>query len=188
MKLEILSLGAAIKFNPEVKTHPIRIDSPWDFFSHLEKLDTSENYVRHGDKSWYSFDDTWPVGFDEYKNKTKFNEVNRNILLQAMCPIKDGDFELEKARKILSSIGSHFGREVLFNHDIARKIYTDFEEYKNEVEQVMIHCSRGENRSPAVGIAMNETYGWGIKGLKEKFPHYRRYVYDIMKEVGKEFR
>ncbi len=60
----------------------------------------------------------------------------------------------------------------------------NYEKVESKIDNMVIHCNLGKNRSPAIGIAMNEIYGWGIGGLKEKFPKYRRFVYDIMKKTA----
>ena len=86
----------------------------------------------------------------------------------------------ESLKSYLESRGHPYGRERLFNENIAVKIMNDYEKVKDKVENIMISCIRGKNRSPALGIAMNEIYGWKIKELKEKFPEYRKYVYSTM--------
>ena len=80
--------------------------------------------------------------------------------------------------------GHPHGRVTLFNEESARDILEDYEKFGKDADTVMIHCSRGQNRSPAVGIAMNEICGWRIKGLKEKFPNYRKFVYHTLKDVS----
>lgn len=184
MKLEILSLKGSSRFNPKVKTYPIRIASEWDFFPELNELNQSENWLKEDKNSWYYFDDRWPSDYKEYSwidiNGKEFEENLK--IKQDMHP----RMTKESLMGYIESRGHAYARDTLFDHEMAKKILMDFEEHKNNTEQVMINCIRGKNRSPAIGIAMNEIYDWGINGLKEKFPGYRRFVYDIMKESAKE--
>jgi len=105
----------------------------------------------------YKFDDIWPRNWKEFH----------------------GEDEL------LNIYGWNHGRSVLFDENLAKKILDDFEEVKSGVENIMIHCVHGANRSPAVGMAMNDIYGWEIEGLEKKFPKYRKYVYEVMVGASK---
>lgn len=185
MKLEILSLSEAQRFVPEVKTKGIRIFDSLDNFKWLHKLE-GENWL---EVDSYEFDDVWPSSWKEYSwldlDDLNFGGIQnlpwKDVMKSYSIP------EKENLVKFLEYKGHPYGRQNLFDEDIARKIFTDFENCKDDVEQVVIHCTYGRNRSPAVGIAMNEVYGWGIEGLKDKFPLHRRFVYGIMKKVGKDF-
>lgn len=190
MKLEILTLAEAVKFNPEVKTHPIRIDNTFDYISRMYDLIDSNNWTHDSKKSWYGFDDQWPITWKEFSwvdtndpyfsgtIKEKWSDLKKKYPLMTK----------ESLMGLIESRGRTEDRFTLFSPETARKIYTEFEEHKDEVRQVVISSSKGIYRPSAIGIAMNETYGWGIKGLKEEFPHHRRFVYEIMKKVGEEFR
>lgn len=186
MNLEILSFGESYKFNPEVKTYGIRI---FDALQSTPIIDLEEN------KSWekvnnYFFDDLWSRDYKEYSWINKDDPYFSGTLKESWTEIKIKYPLMTKESLIgyYEARGHSEGRHILFDFNIAKKILTDFEKHKKNVEQVMIHCMKGKNRAPAIGIAMNEIYDWGIEGLKEKFPEYRRFVYDIMKEVGEEFR
>ena len=88
--------------------------------------------------------------------------------------------------ELLNVRGWNHRNRILFSEKDAKKILKNYENMENEIENLIIHCVHGANRSPAIGIAMNDIYDWGIKGLKEKFPEYRKYVYNIMmKEASK---
>jgi len=78
-------------------------------------------------------------------------------------------------------------RDVVFNEDLAQSILTDFKEYLPQTEILLVQCQRGMNRSPAIGIALNEIFGLGYDSdsLKEKYPEYRPFVYDTLLKVGK---
>lgn len=66
-----------------------------------------------------------------------------------------------------------------FDSELADLLITDFEKYKDSVDALMVHCSRGINRSPAVAIALNERYSLGQNGdaLKQKYEMHNRWVY-----------
>lgn len=189
MNLEILSFKEALKFKPKVKTHPIRIISYLDSFSRMENMINDNNWVRDTKKSWYCFDYVWPSEFQEYRDRFEFTDMMKvDMERWDVKKDEDGNFNLEAARKFMNIGGWPYNRHILFDENLARKIYTEFEEYKDEARQVMIHCFFGKNRSSAIGMAMNETYNWRVERLKEKFPHYHRFAYEIMKKVGEEFR
>jgi hypothetical protein len=85
----------------------------------------------------------------------------------------------------LESRGHPWGREILFTQNDATKILGDYEKFGKDIKNILIHCDRGKNRSPAVGIAMNEIYGWGINGLKKRHPEFRKYIYQTIIDVSK---
>jgi len=181
MNLEILSLKDAVKFVPLEKSYAMRIEGPFDQNIFFNPLKESENWVKSNN---YCFDDLWPENWKEYSGYDPSGEEFQKYL-------KDQQKEYPKmtAESLLGyfeSRGHPYGRYTLFDEEIAKKILDDFEMVKEEVNCVMVHCSRGKNRSPAVGMAMNEIYGWGIEDLKEKFPEYRRYVYQTMIDVSKK--
>jgi hypothetical protein len=137
-------------------------------------------------KNWidinnYYFNDGWPKSWKEY---SWMSEKDWENLLKI-----DGKnypkMTKESLQSYYESRGHPFGRGSIFTENDAKKILNDFEKFKNNIENVMIHCVYGKNRSSAIGKAMNEIYGWEIKDLEEKFPMYRRYVYDVMMKVGK---
>lgn len=176
MNLEILSFGDALKYGPKERSYGIRII---DEFRHVivDDLKESENWV--GIKKYY-FGDLWPRNWKEY-SWVKDEDWNK------LLAVEGKNYPLMTKESLIGYIeskGHPCGRETLFDENIAKKILRDFEGVQGDVETVVVHCWRGKNRSPAIGIAMNEIYGWGIPGLKEKFPGHRRFVYDKMMEVG----
>ena len=165
MNLEILSLEEALKYEPREKSCAIRI-----FSSHkdnivywITELKKNDNWV---DIKKYEFDDIWPSGYDafDYSNFGKAEEIY----------LKE------------NFLGGVYGRQILFDCGLARRILDDFEKVSDQVDNVMIHCMKGENRSAAVGIAMNEIYDWGYPDLKKEFKFYRKWVYDVMIETARK--
>ncbi len=191
MKLEILSFGEALKYEPKENSYGLRIEAPFDQLIFFNPLKESENWVKI---NRYDFNDMWPKDWKEYGwikpedilSGGIWNECwNKysNHILRGFDDVNYGNFV-----DFLESEGHPSGRYTLFDENMAKKILDDFEEVKNKVDNIMIHCMAGKNRSPAVGIAMNNIYGWGIKGLEEKFPLYRKYVYDVMMKEGRKVR
>lgn len=182
MNLEILSLSDAKKFVPKDRTYAIRIYNsiPEGIIFDFEE---NKNWVK---VNKYYFNDGWPESWEEYSWIDKEDPYFNGLLLDSSwSELKEMYPEMtkESLMSYFESEGHPKERGDLFNETFAKKILSDFEEYKDKIDTLMVHCSRGQNRSPAIGIAMNEIYGWGIKGLKEKFPWYRRYVYDIMMKI-----
>lgn len=181
MKVDIMDSSGAIEYKPRKNTYGMRI---FPSFTRIEPpcLIKSDNWL---EVNSYYFDDMWPKSWKEY-SWVDFKEpgFSRNFGkswedVEGVYPKMTQD----SFRGLLESRGWPTERCSFFDKDIAEKILNDFEECKNSIENIMIHCRQGENRAPAVGIAMNDIYGWEIEGLKEEFLHYRRYVYDIMKSV-----
>ena len=186
MNVDILSLNEAQRYTPGENTYGIRIFS--EFLNpYFYPLRGSENWI---DVKTYVFDDVWPKDFREYGWADINDSYFSGVLTQSWEDISKEYPKMTK-ESLLSyaeSKGQPDCRYTLFNEEMARKILSDFDAVKNRFENVMIHCTYGKNRSPAVGIAMNEIYDWGIVGLEKKFPGYRRYVYEVMKKASGKFK
>lgn len=177
MKLEILSLSDALKYPPSDKTGMIRIFGGFTYFP--PPLKKSSNWATIKE---YSFDDQWPKEWKEYEN---FSELHsRGVLSKEEWEEYQRKFPLATEESMLSFFetrGQFEDRPTYFTHKHAQDILTTYEtEWKDKIDTLIVHCSKGQNRAPALGIAMNEIYGWGIKGLKKQHPNYRRYVYEGM--------
>jgi len=72
---------------------------------------------------------------------------------------------------------------------LAYILVKDFAENKNWIESLLVHCSRGKNRSPAVTIALNDIFGLGCNSeeLKDKFKEFNPAVYKAILEAGQEY-
>jgi len=72
--------------------------------------------------------------------------------------------------------------EILFTPEIAQEIIQDFVLYKDSIEALVVHCSLGRNRSPAVAIALNEIFelGYDTKALKKQYNEANWHVYDTL--------
>ena len=80
-----------------------------------------------------------------------------------------------------------YGEGILFDEDLATKVLTNFRERGLGKETLLIHCIQGKNRSPAVGIALNEIFelGHSTDKLKEQYPEANWHVYNTMIKVAK---
>ncbi len=86
-------------------------------------------------------------------------------------------------------VGKISPNSITFNEEIADKILRDFKEKGRDKETLLVHCSLGKNRSPAVGIALNEifTLGQDTKQLKKRFNETNWYIYDLLIQSGKKY-
>jgi len=175
-----LSFEEAMKYVPPENSCGIRIlNSHWESFN--PDLPEHKNWIKI---NTYKFDDVWPKEWKEYSwvdiNSEEF-EKYYNIQKEAYPKMTK-----ESLINLLESQGHFSERKMIFTEKDAIKILDDFDKVKESVQNIMIHCVYGRNRSPGIGIAMNDIYGWGIKGLEEKFPNYRRYFYDTMIKAAKK--
>lgn len=78
--------------------------------------------------------------------------------------------------------------DVLFDSTMAEMMLRDFQEHKGCCKSLLVHCSRGRNRSPAVGMAFNEIFGFGYDPdkLKGRYPDANMHVYNVLKEAAKK--
>lgn len=77
--------------------------------------------------------------------------------------------------------------DVTITPEIADDIVTDFAEYKDQVESLLVHCSRGKNRSPSVAFALSEIFNLGhdTERLKKEYFFHNKLVYEKVLEAGK---
>jgi len=73
-------------------------------------------------------------------------------------------------------------RGISFTPEIAEEVITDFEEGRKDCNTLLAHRSRGKNRSPAIGMALNDIFSLGHHSaeLKSQFPAYNQWVYQVM--------
>ncbi|MBW2965101.1 hypothetical protein KY363_06595 [Candidatus Woesearchaeota archaeon] len=102
--------------------------------------------------------------------------------------VEDPLFEVHRYQFDDISLDSGYGK--LFTPEIAQDIITDYAEARAHCPDVLVHCTYGRNRSPAVGIALNNIFGLGYSswGLKQQFPDYNRWIYNVMMAAGREIR
>lgn len=73
-------------------------------------------------------------------------------------------------------------RDTLFDDNLAKEIINDFIRGRGNCKTLLIHCSRGLNRSPSIAMALNDIFNLGenTEKLKLKYPNYRKWMYDLM--------
>ncbi len=78
----------------------------------------------------------------------------------------------------------------LFDEPTARQIITDFREGGLDKDTLMVHCSRGVNRSPAVGLALNRIFnlGYDAAELNKRFPEFNWHVHDTLIRVAQRLK
>ena len=181
MNLEILSLDEAVKHFPRENSYAIRIGESFDFL-HLNPLKENNNWIGINN---YFFDDLWPSNWEEYSWYNVKNEEFQNYFRSQQR--KYPKMTEESLMRYLESRGHFEGKGTLFNEKIARRILDDFEKVQCKVGSIIVHCIEGKNRAPAIGLAMNNIYGWGFEEqIKNVFPSYRRFIYRIMMDVSKK--
>ena len=184
MELLIKSFNDALEYLPDKRTYRIGIGRWQDNFD-LYPLKQSQNWLHIEN---YYFDDAWPKEWKEY-SWADLNDPYFGGLLSKSWEEISKTYPLmtkESLMSLVESKGQNFDRVILFDKPLAKKIINNFHIFGKEAECVLIHSSKGQYRSPALGIAMNETFDWKINGLKERYPDYRRYVYSTMLDAGKE--
>ncbi len=181
MNLEILSLDNALKYLPKEETYAIRISSSLQRIPTINLIE-SDKWVKIRE---YCFDDLWPKEWKEYSWLNIHSPDFKKIFKTSWEEIKKSSPKIteESLISFLESQGQTWDRHILFNEAHAKKILNDYEEFGKNADNVLIHCYYGKNRSPAIGIAMNEIYGWKLKGLKKEFPNHRKYIYHTLKEA-----
>ncbi|MFA4887527.1 MAG: hypothetical protein WC595_04905 [Candidatus Nanoarchaeia archaeon] len=73
---------------------------------------------------------------------------------------------------------------------MAEQMLREFEKERRNVEELVVVCLRGQNRSPAVGIALNEIFNLGqdSRALKKEYPEFNTFVYEKLIENAKRLK
>ena len=96
---------------------------------------------------------------------------------------------VSKRRYVFDDVwpGLHERDTGLITPVISGTIISDFVEAREAgCEGLVVHCTRGINRSPAVGMALNRIFelGYDQREMRQKFPEFTHYVYRIILEEG----
>jgi hypothetical protein len=75
---------------------------------------------------------------------------------------------------------------VMFNDGMADMLVREFAEYVSRCEALLVYCSRGINRSPAVAIGLNDAFDLGHDPdeLREQYKGSNWYVCSLVAEAG----
>ena len=78
-------------------------------------------------------------------------------------------------------------KDIFIDEKIAGKMLIDFRDGREGCLAFLVHCSRGQNRSPAVAIAFNEIFNLGQDGkvMREIYKARNVYVYEMLIETAK---
>lgn len=83
---------------------------------------------------------------------------------------------------VFDDIAFDFQEGVRLDAVLAQRMLQDFKDKRKDCSVLMVHCTLGKNRSPAVAIAFNEIFNLGkdSERLKKEFPMYTRPVYKVL--------
>ncbi len=81
-----------------------------------------------------------------------------------------------------------YGRETMFSVEKGIEIIEDLKEHISDIETILVVCTYGQNRSPSVGLALNDIFelGHDSASLKEEHPRYRPFIYNTMLEAAED--
>lgn len=71
------------------------------------------------------------------------------------------------------------------DENIAQMILDDFSQHRERIETLLVHCSGGKNRAPAVALALNESFNLGhdSKQLQQQYPEFNRHTHETLKRA-----
>lgn len=113
-------------------------------------------------------------------------------------------FSLEARKFELRQASEHYRRIVEYVFDdnfpgfragpvsmtpnLADRLVKDFVDHRSQVQALLVHCTHGKNRAPAVAIALNEIFGLGhnTSELKTKFPESNWEIYRTILAAGRK--
>jgi len=86
-------------------------------------------------------------------------------------------------------IGLNSKEGIPFNRCIARQIVEDFQREGFSSSGLIVHCTQGLSRSPAVAIALNKLFNLGQDHKKMIYEneHYHYSIYRMIVEEGEKF-
>ncbi|MBW2994805.1 hypothetical protein KY312_00485 [Candidatus Woesearchaeota archaeon] len=104
--------------------------------------------------------------------------------------LKESEFYSHIAEYVFDDCDEYYeAGPVYIDEKIAKQIIDDFANNRYGIECLLVHCSLGRNRSPAVAVALNEIFELGnnTEELKQKYNRFNKYVYKIIKESAKKY-
>jgi predicted protein tyrosine phosphatase len=104
-------------------------------------------------------------------------------------PLKDSPLYVRVAEYIFDDVepGRVERKDILFDERLAERVLREFDQDRRRCEALMVHCVMGQNRSPAVAIALNDIFNLGndSEELKRKYSKTaNRYVHNTLKKVA----
>lgn len=73
-----------------------------------------------------------------------------------------------------------------FNQKILKQLKKDTQKIKEDFDTIIIHCSMGLSRSPAIALGLNHIYklGFNERKIKKLRPRYNKFIYNLIKGIG----
>ncbi len=125
----------------------------------------------------------------------KYEPLNPTYVIRIFSPGKYTKPISERAQLIESPNYKkqfiYFFNDEIFNisdETNARKLIADFSRNKDGIESLLVHCVLGQNRSPAVAIALNDIFNLGNdrRELMRLYPKFNQSIYRRMVEIGNQ--
>ena len=127
------------------------------------------------------------------QNRTYAIRISSEFSLDHLYKLVESDNWVAIASYVFDDVwpgmpGGLGDRDVVLSRSKAGSIISGFQEHMSGIETLLVQCQRGLNRSPAVGIALNEIFnlGYDTKWLKQQHPEFRKFVYDTMLGAARE--
>ena len=78
--------------------------------------------------------------------------------------------------------------KILLNKDLAREIILDYNNLRGNSQDLLVHCQRGQNRSPAIALALNKIFNLGEDSneLIEKYRYGTWWMTNLLLNQAKE--
>ena len=105
---------------------------------------------------------------------------------ERIMPLQDSEFYTRIRTYTFDDNDWYKTGPVWIDNDLAGKILKEFEQDKNHIESLMVHCTQGKNRSPAVAMALNEIFNLGCEhsNLEKRFPDFNHHTYKTLIEAS----
>ncbi|MFA5888017.1 MAG: hypothetical protein WC852_04885 [Candidatus Nanoarchaeia archaeon] len=126
--------------------------------------------------------------FDSYPDSDNSPKILlRDSSLYTICPYTFDDINLDTLLRDYpeTDVFELRQKHIPFNENIAKQIITDFENNRKEKLELLVHCTLGASRSPAVAIALNEIFNLGnnTDKMKARYSAFNTYIYRLMLEA-----
>ncbi|MDP3734496.1 MAG: hypothetical protein Q8R37_04665 [Nanoarchaeota archaeon] len=82
----------------------------------------------------------------------------------------------------------HEGDGKLLEEKTASQLIDDFKHRGLHYDTLLVHCIMAKNRSPAVGMALNDIFkiGYNLSELQHKYPDANKYIYETLITAAKK--
>lgn len=107
----------------------------------------------------------------------------------------DADFVLQDSglytikQYVFDDRTPHDGDGKLLDDETAHQLLDDFKQRGVDHDTLLVHCIMGKNRSPAVGMALNDIFrlGYDRYELQQQYLHANKYIYETLIAAAKRF-